>query len=64
VIDMVSKTFFTPQGQVTRELTSEEIIKLADIGDSECKQDILKQDKGKAGTLQSRIEAIEKYLGV
>jgi hypothetical protein len=61
---MIKRTFYTTSGEQTRELTAGEIDTFASQGDNECRKEVLKADKAKAGTLQARIEAIEKYLGV
>jgi len=60
----MKKTFFTKQGTETRDLTDSEIKLFADNGDDEAKKEILKVDKFKATSIEERISAIEKYLGV
>lgn len=61
---MMKKEFHTPEGVETKELTSEEIEKYANEGDTEAKKEILKQEVKSAKTIEERVSAIEKYLMV
>lgn len=60
----MKKTFYTPTGEETRELTSQELSFFAASGDIQARKEILSQDKAKALTIEERVAAIEKYLGV
>ncbi len=61
---MVTKTFHSPEGKETKELTQREIEEFAALGDNDCKKELLKQSINKAKTLQEEIDALKEYVGV
>lgn len=58
----MKKTFCTPQGTITREITREELLSFAAHGDQEAKQVICKEKIAKALSLQDEIDAIKELL--
>ena len=58
---MVIRNFYTPDGIITRELTQEEIIAFAKLGDVECRREILKA-KWATMTDAQKVKAIFKLL--
>lgn len=61
---MVQKTFYTKDGAITRDLTSEEITMFANQGDVFCKQEVTKKELSQATTIQQQLDALKKFLGV
>lgn len=60
----MKRVFHSKDGIEERELTKEEMAKLAEWGDGEVRKEILKEDLLLAGTLNAEVAAIKKYLGV
>jgi Arc/MetJ family transcription regulator len=60
----MKKIYFTPGGDITKELTKAEVEALALDGDKEAKKELLKDEIKIATTNSERLDAIEKYLGV
>lgn len=58
----VYKTFFTKDGEITRELTEQEVIKFAKGGDFECLKELFKTKWVTLTTDAQRIEVIKKLL--
>lgn len=60
---MVKKTFCTPQGNTTRELTDAEIEEWANLGDEECRIARAKKKKQQATSVREELDALWQYLG-
>ncbi len=58
----MKKTFHTPQGEETRELTTQELTDLAALGDAEAKKEIAIEDVKKATDIDGLVDIILKYL--
>jgi hypothetical protein len=59
---MVQKTFTTGNVQITRDLTPNEVLAFAQMGDEACRREILKNDLGLAVLPADIIAALLKYL--
>ena len=63
MIDMI-RTFYTPQGRETRELTKEEVDTFAQSGDIEAKKEKAGEKLALATTITHKIDAVIEFLGV
>lgn len=61
---MVFRTFFTPTGKETRELTQEELESFANSGDPECRKELSKQELKELSTSEQKIDLILDHLGL
>ncbi len=59
---MVIRQFHTPEGVVTAELTQEQVEVGAAMGDFQCKQELAKQELGKATTDTEKLAVVLKLL--
>lgn len=60
----MKKIFHTPKGIIEREVTQEELIQLAQMGDKEAKKELAKQELKKALTSDKKLNVIIKYLNL
>ena len=60
----MKREFHTKGKKVIRDLTPEEIVEFAAFGDTEAKQEILKQEVALAANTEAKVQAILTYLGV
>ena len=56
----MKKTFKTPEGEITRDLTQEELEQGAELGNTEYKKELYKQ--AKKDTIEERVKALEKLI--
>lgn len=61
---MVTRTFYTPTGPITRDLIEVEINQFAQLGDIDCKKELLKRDLTTSKNVDEKIDLIIKFLGV
>lgn len=60
----MKKTYFTPEGKITKELTIEELETEAERGDETARKELCKLKMSLAKTLQEEIDIIKELLGL
>lgn len=59
----MKKTYHSENGIEEKEITQEEVEKLASEGDLDCKKELYRQQKA-SRTVEQRLDALEEILGL
>ena len=63
-MEKIIQTFNTPEGDIKRELSAQEILDAAKNGSSTAKMAICADKLSKAVAIQDEIDAIKEFLGL
>ena len=58
------ETFYTPGGKIERELTQQEVIEWAELGNGKARREIAKKELSKAHDTNTKVEIILRFLGL